>query len=272
MSFGFFPFTLQGQLNLKGHFLVLPMNNVFFELCAETLQAALAAEAGGADRIELCTDLACGGITPGTGLMAATIRSVAIPVHILIRPRGGDFVFSRAEFDLMRQEIEQAKEAGASGVALGVLFADGTVDVERSRKLVELARPMDVTFHRAFDETRDLREALETVIETGADSLLTSGGAADVLSGAAFIAALREQAGERIQIIAGGGLRLENLLEIVRRSGVFSLHGSLSRRNGHRAPAAGAESKLAALEADVRQAVALLHREHREQTAAAPKL
>jgi copper homeostasis protein len=248
------------------------MNNVFFELCAETLQAALAAEAGGADRIELCTDLACGGVTPGTGLMAATVRSLTIPVHILIRPRSGDFVFSRTEFDQMRQEIEQAKQVGASGVALGVLLADGSVDVDRSRELVELSRPMDVTFHRAFDETRDLHEALESVIETGADSLLTSGGAADVLSGAECISALRLQARKRIQIIAGGGLRLENLLEIVRRSGVFSLHGSLSRRNGHAPASAGAEPKLAALEADVRQAIAMLRSEYRDQIAAAPKL
>ncbi len=244
------------------------MNSVFFELCAESLAAARAAQAGGADRIELCSDLACGGVTPHPELAGEIVRVLTIPVHVLIRPRGGSFVFSAQEYDLMRRQLEQAKMAGASGVALGVLFADGTVDVERSRALVELARPMDVTFHRAFDETPDLREALERVIETGADSLLTSGGAAEVLSGAHFIATLRQLAGERIHIIAGGGLRLENLVETVRRSGIFSLHGSLSRRNGKPALQTNGVSHLPALEADVREAVTLLRREYREQSAA----
>jgi len=248
------------------------MNTVFFELCAETLEAALAAQSGGANRVELCADLACGGITPGAELMAVTTRSLAVPVHILIRPRGGNFVFSTAEYDLMHRQVEQAKRAGASGVALGLLCADGTVDVKRSRELVELARPMDVTFHRAFDEASDLREALERVIETGADSLLTSGGAPDVLSGADFIAALRRQAGERIQLIAGGGLRLESLLETVRRSGVFSLHGSLSRKNGQSIPHTNGVTRLAALEADVRQAVTLLRREYSVQASAIARL
>jgi copper homeostasis protein len=247
------------------------MNTVFFELCAETLEAARTAQSGGADRVELCADLPCGGITPDADVMELTARSLAIPVHILIRPRAGNFVFSAAEYDLMKSQIEQARQTGASGVALGVLLADGMVDVERSRELVELARPMDVTFHRAFDETRDLCEALEQVVETGADSLLTSGGAADVLSGADFISMLRQQAAGRIQLIAGGGLRLENVLETVRRSGIFSLHGSLSRKNGKSAIEGNGDARLAALEADVRDTVALLRREYREQNAAIPK-
>lgn len=234
------------------------MRNLLFELCAETLEAARAAEAGGADRVELCTELGCGGVTPGP-LLGTDFRSFAIPVYLLIRPRAGNFVFSADEFKLMRRQIEQAKLAGASGAAVGVLLADGRVDVERTRALVELARPMAVTFHRAFDETPDLSEALERVIETGADSLLTSGGAADVLTGAESIARLQRQAGERIHIIAGGGLRLENLAELVRRSETFSLHGSLIRSNGKATQGAFA----ARLEADVREAVRLLRHEFR---------
>src|SRR6202044_1252842 len=135
----------------------------------------------------------------------------------------GDFCFSQSEFDVMRTQIEQARVAGAGGIAVGVLLEDGRVDVERTRELVELARPLAVTFHRAFDETPDLPEALEHVIETGADRLLPTGGATDVLSGAELIGALKKQAGNSIRIIAGGGLRLESLVEVARIAGVYSL-------------------------------------------------
>jgi copper homeostasis protein len=263
------------------------MTTAFFELCAESREAARAAETGGADRIELCSELERGGLTPGLELMHASIRAVTIPAYVLIRPRSGDFVFSAEEFALMRTQIAAAKEAGASGVAVGVLLADGGVDVERTRELVELARPMAATFHRAFDETPDLSESLERVIETGAEGLLTSGGAREVLGGAESISALLRQAGGRIHIIAGGGLQLETLTEVVRRSGAFSLHGSLKRRNGHgvKIGAAGngasangaatdgiaanqsAADETAALEADVREAVRLLRREVDERSA-----
>lgn len=228
---------------------------MLFELCAENLESALAAEEGGADRIELCADLALAGITPPAEMMAEALRILEIPIHVLIRPRAGDFVFSSKEFDCMRRQIEAAKRAGATGIATGILLSSGRVDTERTRALIDLARPMDVTFHRAFDETADLTQALEDVIETGADSLLTSGGAEDVLSGAGTIRELAEQAAGRIPLIAGGGLRLENLAQVVRLSGVFCLHGSLSRRNGKIAAPAQV--------ADVREAVRLL----REQAA-----
>ncbi len=242
------------------------MNPVFFELCVETLDAVHAAEAGGADRIELCSALDGGGMTPAAELATGNFRTLSVPVYVLIRPRGGDFCFSRDEFDVMRQQIEQAKAAGASGIAVGVLLEDGRVDVKRTRELVELARPLAVTFHRAFDESPDLREALEDVIETGADGLLTSGGEADVLRGAEVIGGLKSQAGERIQIIAGGGLRLESLVEVVRRAGVYSLHGSLTRKNGNHARGKNGH----VLESDVREAIRLLNAEYR--TATAPML
>lgn len=238
------------------------MKATFFELCAENLQSAVAAEEGGADRIELCVELAVGGVTPPAALMKETLRAVTIPIHVLIRPRAGDFVFSGEEFERMLQDVEAAKRAGASGIATGVLLADGHVDVERTRALIAAARPMDVTFHRAFDETADLPRALEDVIEAGADSLLTSGGAPDVLRGAATIRALAAQAAGRIQIIAGGGLRLTNLADVVRLSGVLSLHGSLSRRTGEIAGPARAE--------DVEEALRLLRAHAAELAPSAP--
>jgi copper homeostasis protein len=232
------------------------MKTFLFELCAESFEAARVAEARGADRIELCSNLAIGGVTPDFALMSATVRALTIPVHVLIRPRGGDFVYTAEEFASMERQVEQAKAAGAGGVAVGVLLADGRVDLERSRALVELARPLSVTFHRAFDETPDLCEALEAVIATGADCLLTSGGAADVLSGAESIGRLVKQAGRRLHMMAGGGLRLSNLVQVVRRSGVRYLHGSLSSREG-RLSAGSVE----ALEEDVREAIRLLNEE-----------
>jgi copper homeostasis protein len=241
------------------------MTSFFFELCAESVGAARAAELGGADRIELCSGLSEGGTTPQAELMNACARAVSIPVYVLIRPRAGDFVFDSHEFDLMRRQIDEAKTAGASGVALGLLFADGSVDIDRTRALVEYARPLVTTFHRAFDETPDLSAALEQVIETGAAGLLTSGGAAEVLQGAERIGQLQQQADGRIHIIAGGGLRLASLVEVVRRSGAFSLHGSLTNSNG----SAGNEVDRTELEANIREAVRLLRSEYDQMAAQA---
>ena len=250
------------------------MKNFLFELCAETMQAAQAAESGGANRIELCSQLSIGGVTPSQELISAVIRELSIPVHILIRPRGGDFVYSPAEFDQMRRQIEQVKQAGAAGIAVGVLLPDGSVDAERSRQLVSLARPLSVTFHRAFDETSNLTDALDSVIQTGADCLLTSGGAPDVLAGAASIARLRRQAADRLEIMAGGGLRLAILADVVRLTGVSYLHGSLTRRNVAPMQATNSEANgnhsanghhlvdvQAMLVADVREAIRLLGEE-----------
>jgi copper homeostasis protein len=233
------------------------MKTFLFELCVGSFEAAQVAQSGGADQVELCSELSIGGVTPSSDLMTAVVQAISLPVHVLIRPRGGDFVFSRGEFARMQRQIEQAREAGAKGIAVGVLRRDGRVDVERSRALVAQARPLAVTFHRAFDEAVDLAEALEAVIETGADRLLTSGGAPDVLSGADSIARLCSQAGTRIEIMAGGGLQLANLVEVLRRSGVSCLHGSLTRKG----PGSPSAFDPALLEADLRQALRLMGRE-----------
>lgn len=246
------------------------MNTFLFEMCTENLEAAEVAEAAGAGRIELCIDLAVGGITPGADLIETTVRALQIPVHVLIRPRGGDFCYSSEDFARMRSEVETAKAAGAHGLALGILREDGRIDTMRTRELVELASPMKVTFHRAFDDTPNLAQALEDVIGCGADCLLTSGGAPNVLAGAEAIARLREQAGSRLEIMAGGGLRLETLVEVVRRTGVTHLHGSMLRRhahaedsgpNGMRSRTHHARVPRAELEADVREAIRLFETE-----------
>jgi copper homeostasis protein len=227
-----------------------------FELCADSLEAARAAQAGGADRMELCEQLAIAGVTPSIALLKAVLDEVSIPVHVLIRPRGGDFVYSSGELMAMCRQIEQAKAAGAAGVAVGVLLPDGRVDVKRTRELFQAARPMKVTFHRAFDETSDLEQALEDVIRSGADCLLTSGGAANVLAGAEQIGRLQAQAGDRLEVMAGGGLKLANLAEVVRRSGVTCLHGSLARPRN-----ADGLAPASVLEEDLREAIRLLQQE-----------
>jgi copper homeostasis protein len=203
------------------------MREITFELCAETLAACLAARDGGAHRIELCANLDAGGLTPAISLTREAIAQSGLPVHTMVRPRAGNFVYSAAELALMHDDISRMKEAGAAGVVLGLLHPDATVDIERTRELVRLARPMQVTFHRAFDETPDLSEALEDVIATGCDRILTSGGQPDVLAGAAALAALVAQAGDRIIIAAGGGLRTQNAAAVARIPNVTHFHGSL---------------------------------------------
>jgi copper homeostasis protein len=204
--------------------------DITFELSAESLQACLAAGKGGAARIELCSALNQDGLTPSHALIQAAVERSGLPVHVLLRPRTGNFVYSADEFALIREDLLHALSLGTSGFVVGVLHPDATVDVERTRELVRLAAPLEVTFHRAFDLTPSLDDALEDVIATGCRRVLTSGGERDVVAGAANLARLVERAADRIAIAAGGGLRIENAVFVAQQSKVSHFHGSMRRR------------------------------------------
>jgi copper homeostasis protein len=198
-----------------------------FEVCVESLDAAVAAELGGADRIELCSSLIEGGITPSLGLIRAVRSRVKFGVYVLIRPRAGDFFYSADEFAVMQEDITLARESGADGVVLGVLTCDGLVDIERTKELVRIARPMEVTFHRAIDITRDIRAAVEDIVLTGADRILSSGGHASAMEGRFCLGDLVKISARRIGVMAGGGVREDNVREIAEASGVSDFHASL---------------------------------------------
>lgn len=201
---------------------------VLIEVCVDSVASALAAERGGAQRIELCSDLLEGGVTPSLGLLGVVRSKLSIGVHLIIRPRPGDFCYSEAELESMRRDIEIAKKEGADGVVLGVLRTDGHVDIERTRQLVEMARPLSVTFHRAIDVSADLFRALEDVCCTGADRILTSGGEQECLQGAETIAKLVRAARGRTVIMAGGRIGIHNAQTIIERTGVGEIHVGLA--------------------------------------------
>jgi copper homeostasis protein len=197
------------------------------EICVDSVESAIAAERGGADRVELCSDLLEGGITPSAGLMALVRKRIGIGVFVMIRPRGGDFCYTDAEYEVMREDIRQARELGADGIVLGVLDEHARVDVERTRKLVELAGSLPVTFHRAIDMTPDPCGALKDVIETGATRVLTSGGAAKVTEGTSVVARMVAAAADRIHVMAGGGITLETIARVAEATGAGEFHASL---------------------------------------------
>ena len=198
------------------------------EICVDSVESAIASARGGAERVELCSALSEGGVTPSSGLIREVRAAAPIQLFVIIRPRGGNFVYSNSELEVMRKDILTVKALGGNGVVLGVLTSDDKIDQRHTRELIQLARPLQVTFHRAFDVCRDLNRALEDAIAAGADRILTSGGDIDAVTGMSTITTLQQRAGQRIRIMAGGGIRASNVRRIVIQTGIREVHTSLS--------------------------------------------
>ena len=203
------------------------LSDLLLEITVETVDSALAAEHAGADRIELCAELNQGGTTPALAAMRKVHEELEIPVFPIIRPRKGDFVYTESEFAAMRRDIAFARDLGMEGVVLGILRPDNSIDVERTRELVELAHPLEVTFHRAFDYANDLLKSLEDVISTGATRLLTAGGAKSAPEGAATLAKLVQAAGDRIIVLPGAGLHAGNIAQVATETAAREFHSGL---------------------------------------------
>jgi copper homeostasis protein len=194
------------------------------EICVEGIDGLVAAQNAGADRVELCASLLEGGLTPSLGTVKAALAIATIPFHVIIRPRGGDFLYSELEFDSMVEDIKAIRALGVAGVVIGCLTADGRIDVPRMRALVDAARPMAVTCHRAFDMTRDYVEAVEALISAGVDRVLTSGQRDTALEGADILKSTVVAAHGRLVIMACGALDETNIAQVLSSTGVDELH------------------------------------------------
>ncbi len=191
----------------------------------DILSCQLAAD-NGADRIELCANPHEGGTTPSYGMMKSARKSTNIQVFPIIRPRGGDFLYTETEFEVMKDDIKAAQDIGCEGVVIGILSNDGSVDVERCQELVELANGMDVTFHRAFDRVNDPQTSLEQIIAIGCKRILSSGLRPTAIEGTSILKALVSQANERIKIMPGSGVRAENIIQLAKDTGASCFHSS----------------------------------------------
>ncbi len=213
---------------------------VKLEICVDSVAGAMAAQQGGADRLELCSALSEGGITPSLGLIRQVLRSTHLPVMVMIRPRGGGFVYSSAEIDVMLEDIDAVNRAGAHGVVLGALTPERTIDLTVCGKLIQRARqlhtmghrrsgdPLSVTFHRAFDILAEPMQGLEQLMDLGFDRVLTSGQAATAGEACELIAELVTRAGDRLSVMPGGGITPDNVADIVTATGASDIHASAS--------------------------------------------
>jgi len=197
---------------------------MILEICIDGTDSARAAREGGADRVELCANLPEGGTTPSAGMIRAVRAIFPRALMVIIRPRGYDFLYSDEEMDVMLQDIRVARDLGADGVVIGCLDAEARIDVDRCRRLMEAAAGMDITFHRAFDMTRDPCEALETLAAIGIRRVLSSGARSDASAGAHILAGLVRQAAGRVSIMPGGGLNERNLAAVMRKTGATEAH------------------------------------------------
>ena len=200
---------------------------MIIEVCAESYEYALKAEKAGADRIELCKDLHLDGLTPDYESAKKTIDTLDIPVFILIRPRGGDFIYSHEEFELMKSDIIKFKEMGCKGIVSGVLNNDNSIDIKKTKELVELSRPLEFTFHRAFDKVNNPLNEIENLIELGIDRVLTSGQKEKAIDGLVLLKQLNSISKNRIKIMPGSGINKSNIVNFVNFE---EIHGSF--KNG----------------------------------------
>ena len=205
------------------------MEKNILEICCYNLNSVLIAAEAGADRVELCADPSSGGTTPGIGLIKSARKRIGIELYPIIRIRGGDFLFSEEEFEVMLHEVTACKSAGCDGVVFGMLLQDGRIDKIHSSKLIEKAYPMGVCFHRAFDWSVNPFEALEDIIEIGCERILTSGQQPKAIMGAPLIKDLIKQAADRIQIMPGSGIRAENIADLKKETGATHFHSSASK-------------------------------------------
>lgn len=208
------------------------MNQITLEVCANSSQSAIEAQRGGAIRVELCDNLGEGGTTPALSQIEKTRQSIDIQLNTIIRPRGGDFYYTDIEFDIMKLDIHHCGKAKCDGIVFGILNSDASIDKKRNLELVNIARQyeMSITFHRAFDRTSNLFQALEDIIELGCDRILTSGGKQSAHEGATTIKRLIEQADGRISIMPGGGITEGNIYELAKATGLKEFHGSFQSK------------------------------------------
>jgi copper homeostasis protein len=200
------------------------------EIAVFNIQSAILATNAGADRIELCENPFDGGTTPSYGTLKTTREKISIPVFPIIRPRGGDFLYNSEEYEVMKKDVLLCKELGFEGLVTGMLLQDGSIDIRRTAKLVKLAYPLEVTFHRAFDRAKDPLQSLEDVIKCGCQRILTSGQVPNAFDGKELIKQLVDQAAERIIIMPGSGVRADNIKELANYTGVTEFHSS-ARKN-----------------------------------------
>ncbi|HKV92904.1 MAG TPA: copper homeostasis protein CutC [Candidatus Angelobacter sp.] len=197
------------------------------EICLDSVESAVNAEHGGADRVELCAGLPEGGTTPSAGMIAAARKKISIGLQVMIRPRGGDFCYSADEFSIMQRDILIAKQLGANGVVFGLLTLEGHIDKPRMQQLVELSRPLKVTCHRAFDMTADLPQALDDLIELRVDRVLTSGSQRSAIDAMPTLRQLVQNAEGQIQVMACGEISISNVKAVVNYTGVGEIHAGL---------------------------------------------
>jgi copper homeostasis protein len=202
------------------------MKKYLLEICCDHLESAVAAQAGGAHRIELCAALATDGITPSAGILAEVVKHLSIPVFVLVRPRPGNFVYTGRELEAMLSDIHHCKALGAAGIVSGALLGDNTIDRKATAKLIAAAAPLPFTFHKAFDETPDPLAALDTLVALGAGRVLTSGQVPKAVDGKNLLQQLARRGAGRIELLCGGGVRDHNLAELLAMEGIHEFHSS----------------------------------------------